>query len=59
MRCELYEEIEMAKDVRSYMTSYIREHFAQMLGEHVRLLDAPDGLDRIQDMIKAGQIVGY
>jgi hypothetical protein len=58
MQTELYEEIALANDVRAYMTDYIRDHFAHLLGPHVALLDQPDGLDQIQKMIEAGQIGG-
>lgn len=32
-------------DVRAEMIRYIRAHFADLLGEDVRLLDLPNGLE--------------
>jgi hypothetical protein len=56
MQSDLYREIALAKDVRAYMTAYIREHFSHLLGEHADLLDQPDGLDKIHELIASGQI---
>jgi hypothetical protein len=56
MQSDLYREISLAKDVRAYMTAYIREHFASLLGDHVALLDTPDGLDKIQNRIETGRL---
>ena len=42
--------------VRQEMIEYIREHFSQLLGPHVALLDQPDGLDQIEALIRSGRI---
>jgi len=39
------------EDARRKMTAYIREHFSDLLGEDVRLLSLPNGLDIIQSRI--------
>lgn len=38
---------------RARMLDYIRTHFADVLGKDARLLDQPNGLDLIQDKVKA------
>jgi hypothetical protein len=58
MLTDVYDEIVMANDVRVYMTNYIREHFASLLGPHLALLDQPDGLEKIQRLIESGSIRG-
>ncbi len=35
-------------DFRSQVVEYIKEHFADVLGSDVNLLDRPDGLDVVQ-----------
>jgi hypothetical protein len=45
-------------DITSTMKAYIREHFADMLGAHASLLDRPDGLDQLADLVRTGQISG-
>jgi hypothetical protein len=41
---------------RSQMIAYIRRHFADVLGEHVALLDREDGLDTIAELLQSGRI---
>jgi len=41
-------------DLRSTMIDYIREHFSDMLGDHVALLDEPEGLDTLATMLRCG-----
>jgi hypothetical protein len=36
-------------EFRAQMIGYIRSHFAQILGDDVRLLDLPNGLDLIKE----------
>ncbi|OGQ91827.1 MAG: hypothetical protein A2289_11640 [Deltaproteobacteria bacterium RIFOXYA12_FULL_58_15] len=43
-------------DTAAFMTSYIREHFADMLGPYAALLDQPGGLDLLADLLRDGQI---
>lgn len=39
-------------DAREKMTAYIRRHFSGLLGSKVNLIDAPNGLDLIQQEVK-------
>ena len=41
------------EESRIEMTKYIRENFSDVLGDDVQLLDLPNGLDLIQDKIRA------
>jgi len=41
---------------RNSMISYIREHFGDILGEHVQLLDEEGGLDKLAEMVRSGRI---
>ena len=41
---------------RNVMLSYIREHFGELLGEHVNLLDQPDGLEVLSQMLREGRL---
>jgi hypothetical protein len=43
-------------DTRSYMVDFIKEHFTDLLGPHVALLDQPGGLDTLADMMRKGEI---
>lgn len=43
-------------DHTAMMKAYIRENFAALLGDHVGLLDEPNGLDRLAALIRAGEI---
>ncbi|MEK7705100.1 MAG: hypothetical protein AAB426_09090 [Myxococcota bacterium] len=43
-------------DLRSTMIAYIREHFGDLLGEHVALLDEPYGLDAIAELMRSGAL---
>lgn len=40
-------------DFRAHMIAYIRSHFSDLLGDAARLLDQPDGLDRLQRVLAA------
>ncbi|OGH55546.1 MAG: hypothetical protein A3G34_00520 [Candidatus Lindowbacteria bacterium RIFCSPLOWO2_12_FULL_62_27] len=40
-----------AEEARMRMTEYIRSHFSGLLGEDIKLLDLPNGLDLIQDHV--------
>ena len=42
------------KDNREMMVSFIREKFGDVLGEHARLLEQPDGLDQLADLLRSG-----
>lgn len=51
------------EDAREKMTAYIKSNFADVLGPKINLIDAPNGLDLIQQevksrMEKAGMIQG-
>ena len=43
-------------DTRNAMVDYIREHFADVLGPHVALLDQPGGLDALAEMVRSGKL---
>ncbi len=39
-----------------YMKTYIREHFSQLLGPYVSLLDEPNGLELLAALVRCGEI---
>ncbi len=41
--------LDAEKDLRSQMVLYIKKHFADILGDDVKLLDRPDGLALIAE----------
>jgi len=41
------------EEARIKMTKYIRSHFSELLGADIQLLDLPNGLDLIQDRVRA------
>jgi hypothetical protein len=43
-------------EFRREMIVYIRQHFSDLLGEHVSLLDREGGLDEIWQLIQSGKI---
>ena len=38
-----------------HMIDYIKEHFGDLLGEHVELLEKEGGLDKLSEMINSGK----
>lgn len=46
-------------DAREKMTAYIEEHFSELLGDEIKLLNLPNGLDilsaRIRDRVAASR----
>ncbi len=40
-------------DAREKMTAYIRKHFSDVLGSKINLIDAPNGLELIQQEVKS------
>lgn len=49
-------ELHANSDTRSYMVEFIKEHFSEILGVHVELLDQPGGLDALAEMMRNGEI---
>ena len=47
------------KSVNEDMLDLIRREFADVLGEHVHLLDKPGGLDEIMTLLKPGQLSSH
>ncbi len=43
-------------DFQRHMITHIRRHFSDVLGEHAHLLDESDGLDRLAELIRTGEI---
>ena len=43
-------------DFRAHILDYIREHYGDMLGTHVSLLEQDGGLDRLMELVRAGKI---
>ena len=43
------------QDLRDHMIEYIRTHFSSTLGTAVGLLDMPDGLDQLQEVVAKRQ----
>ncbi len=41
-----------SEEGRARMTEYIRSHFSGLLGEEIKLLDLPNGLDLVQDIVQ-------
>ena len=41
------------EEARIQMKRYIRAHFSELLGTDIQLLDLPNGLDLIQDRVRA------
>ena len=48
--------LKAGKDFRNEMIDYIRQHFTDLLGPHVELLDEEGGLDQLADMVRRGKI---
>ncbi len=43
-------------DTTTAMRQYIKTHFADLLGRHVALVDAPDGLEQLAALLKTGAL---
>ena len=43
-------------DTATAMKAYIKEHFKDLLGPHVALLDEPGGLDALALLVRSGSL---
>ena len=43
-------------DTAAAMKAYIRQHFGEMLGPYLTLLDQPGGLDALAALVRSGQL---
>ena len=43
-------------DPATAMKAYIKEHFSDLLGPHVALLDQPGGLDTLASLLRSGSL---
>jgi hypothetical protein len=56
MRHHQHLELFGANDPAIAMKTYIKEHFSDLLGPHVALLDQPGGLDTLASMMRSGSL---
>ena len=47
------------QSVSQDMLDLLRREFADVLGEHIHLLDKPGGLDEIMTLLKTGQLSSH
>lgn len=45
-----------ANNFQRSMIDYIRAHYGALLGPHAALLDEPDGLDRLAELLREGKL---
>jgi hypothetical protein len=45
-------------DPATAMKAYIKQHFSDLLGPHVALLDEPGGLDALATLVRSGSLTG-
>jgi len=55
-RANLASSLEPSANVTEHMSNYIREHFADLLGEHLNLLEEEGGLDKLASLMAEGKI---
>ena len=56
MRSDPTLDLPYSVDPAAAMKAYIRQHFSDLLGPHVALLDEPNGLDTLAHLVRSGSL---